>query len=76
MPPEPMTASVPFVPNAVNPSVWAPATAAPFTVDGGAVRPTGVRSVAAPQTKSFKGPDAPQATADNPRCGECDRLIV
>jgi len=26
--------------------------------------------------KSFKGPEAPAATADNPRCGECDRFIV
>ncbi len=40
--------------------------------------PVGVRSVAAPTTanKNFKGPEPPQATADNPRCGECDRLIV
>ena len=52
-------------------SVVAPAPVAPS-------HPAGVRSVAAPTTanKSFKGPDPPQATADNPRCGECDRLIV
>ncbi|XP_046456537.1 PDZ and LIM domain protein Zasp-like isoform X1 [Daphnia pulex] len=42
-------------------------------------RPAGVRSVTAPTApanKSFKGPEPPQATADNPRCAECDRLIV
>lgn len=44
-----------------------------------ASRPAGVRSVTAPTAaanKNFKGPDPPAATADNPRCGECDRLIV
>lgn len=38
---------------------------------------SGVRSVAPPvASKSFKGPEPPAATADSPRCGECDRLIV
>lgn len=42
-------------------------------------RPAGVRSVTAPTApvnKNFKGPEPPQATAENPRCAECDRLIV
>lgn len=42
-----------------------------------APKPSGVRSVAPPvANKNFKGPEPPQATADSPRCGECDRLIV
>jgi len=37
-------------------------------------KPAGVRSVAAPVTKAPS--KEPLATADNPRCSECDRFIV
>ena len=46
------------------------------TVAPAAPAVAGVRSVAAPVTRSFKASQEPLATADNPRCSECDRFIV
>ncbi|XP_057368889.1 PDZ and LIM domain protein Zasp-like [Daphnia carinata] len=57
----------------------APVTSPFAPVPAPVSRPAGVRSVTAPTApvnRNFKGPEPPQATADNPRCAECDRLIV